>query len=90
MICAILDDALPSSSHGPHAGLITFVDDRPGHDKRYAINCDKIERELGWTPSVSVEEGMRRTVTWYLENRDWWEKIREKGFDVARRQGLGS
>lgn len=90
MICAILDDALPSSSHAPHADLITFVDDRPGHDKRYAINCDKIERELGWTPSVSVEEGMRRTVTWYLENRDWWEKIRKKGFDVARRQGLGS
>ena len=89
MICAVLDDALASSPHAPHAGLITFVDDRPGHDKRYAINCDKIERELGWTPSVSVEEGMRRTVTWYLENRDWWEKIREKGFDVARRQGLG-
>lgn len=89
MICAVLDDALASSPHAPHAELITFVDDRPGHDKRYAINCDKIERELGWTPSVSVEEGMRRTVTWYLENRDWWEKIREKGFDVARRQGLG-
>lgn len=89
MICAVLDDALPSSPHAPHADLITFVDDRPGHDKRYAINCDKIERELGWTPSVSVEEGMRRTVMWYLENRDWWEKIRDKGFNVAKRQGLG-
>lgn len=87
MICAVLDEALPSSA--PHTDLITFVNDRPGHDKRYAINCDKIERELGWKPSISVEEGMRRTVEWYLENRDWWQKIRTKGFDVTKRQGLG-
>ncbi len=89
MICAILDDTLGQSAHAPHADLIAFVDDRPGHDKRYAINCDKIERTLGWSPSVSIEEGMRRTVVWYLENRDWWRRIREKGFDVSRRQGLG-
>ena len=88
-ICAILDDLLPASAHKPHADLINYVDDRPGHDHRYAINCDKIERELGWRPSVSIEEGMRRTVQWYLDNREWWETIRNRGFDVARRQGLG-
>ena len=88
-ICAVLDDLLPTSTHKPHDSLIKYVDDRPGHDHRYAINCDKIERELGWTPSVSIEEGMRRTVQWYLDNRDWWENISNRGFDVAKRQGLG-
>ena len=88
MVCAILDDALPSSQYKPHEDLITFVEDRPGHDHRYAINCDKIERELGWKPSVTIEEGMAETVRWYLNNRDWWEKIRQRGFDVAKRQGL--
>lgn len=89
MICAVLDDELKDSSHRPHEGLIKFVSDRPGHDHRYAINCEKIERELGWTPSLSVEEGMRQTVLWYLNNKEWWEAIRGKGFDVAKRQGLG-
>ena len=89
MICAILDETLPKSPYGPHSNLIKFVDDRPGHDHRYAINCDKIERELGWTPSVSIEEGMRRTVQWYLDNKTWWENIRAGGFDVTKRQGLG-
>ncbi|MEO1135166.1 MAG: dTDP-glucose 4,6-dehydratase [Pseudomonadota bacterium] len=88
MICAILDEELTGSAHAPHDRLIKFVDDRPGHDHRYAINCDKIERELGWTPSLSIEAGMRQTVKWYLDNRDWWEKIRARGFDVAKRQGL--
>ncbi|WP_411816445.1 dTDP-glucose 4,6-dehydratase [Hyphococcus sp. DH-69] len=89
MICAVLDDELSDSPHRPHESLIKFVSDRPGHDHRYAINCDKIERELGWQPSVSVEEGMRQTVLWYLNNKEWWEAIRGKGFDVAKRQGLG-
>ena len=87
MICGILDELVPSSNHRPHENLIEFVADRPGHDQRYAINCDKIERELGWTPSVTIDEGMRKTVEWYLSNRDWWEKVRAKGFDVAKRQG---
>ncbi|WDI32348.1 dTDP-glucose 4,6-dehydratase [Hyphococcus flavus] len=89
MICAILDEELPSSPHRPHENLITFVADRPGHDQRYAINCDKIEQELGWSPSCSIEEGMRNTVRWYLDNRDWWDAIRNQGFDVSARQGLG-
>lgn len=89
MICAILDDELPASTHKPHESLITFVADRPGHDQRYAINCDKIERELGWSPVQSIEEGMRKTVRWYLHNRDWWDAIRNRGFDVSARLGLG-
>ncbi len=89
MICGILDELIPNSGYRPHEELIKFVADRPGHDQRYAINCDKIERDLGWTPSVTIDEGMRKTVEWYLAHRDWWEKTREQGFDVARRQGLG-
>ncbi|WP_375205266.1 dTDP-glucose 4,6-dehydratase [Hyphococcus sp.] len=87
-ICKVLDEELKDSNHAPHEGLINFVADRPGHDQRYAINCDKIERELGWTPAHTIEEGMRDTVKWYLDNRDWWEKIRQRGFDTAKRQGL--
>jgi len=88
MICAILDEELPNASANPHESLIRFVKDRPGHDHRYAINCDKIERDLGWKPSVTIDEGMRRTVRWYLDNKGWWEKIRARGFDTAARQGL--
>jgi dTDP-glucose 4,6-dehydratase len=59
----------------PHS-LIRFVTDRPGHDRRYAIDFSKIERELGWKPSISFEEGIRRTVEWYLTHREWWKKIK--------------
>ncbi|WP_428407772.1 dTDP-glucose 4,6-dehydratase [Hyphococcus sp.] len=88
MICKVLDEELKDAKHAPHTGLIKFVADRPGHDHRYAINCEKIERELGWTPAHTIEDGMRDTVKWYLDNRDWWEKIRQRGFDTAKRQGL--
>lgn len=64
MICGILDEQLPGSEHRPHEELIKFVADRPGHDQRYAINCEKIERDLGWAPSVTIDEGMRKTVEW--------------------------
>lgn len=74
LICGLMDEAAPKNH--PHAELITFVADRPGHDQRYAIDAAKIARELGWRPSVTVEEGMRRTVRWYLDNRAWWEKLR--------------
>jgi dTDP-glucose 4,6-dehydratase len=56
--------------------LITFVKDRPGHDQRYAINCDKLKNELGWKQSVTFEEGLKKTVRWYLENREWIENIK--------------
>jgi dTDP-glucose 4,6-dehydratase len=75
-LCAILDEALPESPHRPHARLITFVEDRPGHDWRYAMDDAKLRRELGWRPSESLETGLRKTVRWYLDNRGWWGPIR--------------
>ena len=72
-ICAILDAKKPAS--GSYADLITFVTDRPGHDARYAIDPTRIGAELGWQPSVSVEEGLARTVDWYLANADWWQPL---------------
>ena len=70
-ICAVIDELCPESQYKPHAGLIKFVTDRPGHDWRYAIDCSRIERELGWTPQVSFEAGIRKTVEWYLQRQDW-------------------
>lgn len=87
-LCAILDELCPNSPHRPHADRIAYVADRPGHDRRYAIDADKIRRELGWTPAVGFEEGLRATVRWYLDRRDWWEPIRAGQYD-GRRIGLG-
>lgn len=70
-LCAMLDERHPESPVTPHASLITFVKDRPGHDRRYAIDARKIGRELGWTPSETFESGIRKTVAWYLDNQDW-------------------
>jgi dTDP-glucose 4,6-dehydratase len=74
-ICRLLDDMLPGSAHWPHEQLITFVADRPGHDRRYAMDATKIRRELRWTPRETFESGLRKTVAWYLDNRWWWEGI---------------
>ena len=74
-VCALLDEFVPESPHRPHAQLITFVTDRPGHDKRYAIDPGKIERELGWMPRHSFESGLRQTVEWCLANQDWYERV---------------
>ncbi|MCC5968276.1 MAG: dTDP-glucose 4,6-dehydratase [Natronohydrobacter sp.] len=85
-LCAILDDLRPKAS-GSYADQITFVADRPGHDARYAIDPTRIATELGWRPSVTVEEGLRRTVEWYLENEDWWRPLQaRKG--VGQRLGV--
>ncbi|MBO9395285.1 dTDP-glucose 4,6-dehydratase [Shimia sp. R9_2] len=73
-LCAILDDLRPRES-GAYADLITFVTDRPGHDARYAIDPARIREELGWRPSVTVEEGLRKTVAWYLDNETWWQPL---------------
>lgn len=73
-LCEILDDLRPRAQ-GPYSDLITFVTDRPGHDARYAIDPTRIAQELGWRPSVTVEEGLRKTVEWYLENEDWWRAL---------------
>lgn len=74
MICSILDRLCPRTE-GNYDELITFVTDRPGHDARYAIDPSRIRNELGWQPSVSLEEGLEKTVRWYLENEDWWKPI---------------
>lgn len=77
-ICSILDERLPESPHVPHSKLIQFVVDRPGHDRRYAMNIDKIASQLGWRPRFSLETGLRETVTWYLDHSDWVEAIRKQ------------
>lgn len=87
-VCTILDELLPDSSHRPHENLITFVADRPGHDLRYAIDSNKIERELGWSQTESFESGLKRTIAWYLENRTWWQRILSGDYQVER-IGLG-
>jgi dTDP-glucose 4,6-dehydratase len=69
-ICACLDEARPRAK-GPHADLIQFVADRPGHDRRYAMDCSKLRAELGWTPRESFDSGLKKTVLWYLENAQW-------------------
>lgn len=74
-VCAILDELKPAADGKPHASLITYVKDRPGHDRRYAIDARKIERELGWKPTETFETGIRKTVAWYLDNMGWVENI---------------
>lgn len=86
-ICGLMDALAPDTGIGPRAKLIRFVADRPGHDLRYAIDASKIERELGWRPQESFESGLERTVRWYLENRDWWGRIRS---GVYRGERLGA
>jgi dTDP-glucose 4,6-dehydratase len=82
-ICGILDRLRPRANSKPHADLITYVTDRPGHDFRYAISAEKMKRELQWQPSVTFEEGLEATVQWYLENRGWCEEV-SKGKYVPR------
>jgi dTDP-glucose 4,6-dehydratase len=77
-ICQILDDLVPHSPYIPHHNLIQYVKDRPGHDRRYAMDTDRIHRDLGWEPQVSLEQGLRMTVSWYLDNSDWVETISAK------------
>ena len=88
-ICGLLDELLPDSPHVPHANLIKFVADRPGHDQRYAIDAGKIERELGWTPAETFETGLKRTVAWYLANDEWCQNVQSGGYRQER-LGLGS
>ena len=87
-ICALLDEIRPRDGGQPHAELITFVTDRPGHDARYAIDANKIARELGWRPSETFETGLRKTVEWYLENQEWAQRV-QSGAYRGERLGLG-
>lgn len=86
-LCAILDEKRPKAA-GSYADQITFVTDRPGHDARYAIDPTRIRTELGWRPSVTVEEGLARTVAWYLENEAWWRPLQARQ-GVGERLGTG-
>ncbi len=88
LICQILDELLPDSPHRPHKNLIEFVTDRPGHDARYAIDASKIERELGWKPQETFATGLRKTVQWYLDNRQWCENVMDGSYQ-QQRLGLG-
>jgi dTDP-glucose 4,6-dehydratase len=83
-ICTTLDALTPRKDGKPYADQITFVTDRPGHDQRYAIDAAKIREDLGWEPQVTFEQGIARTVDWYLGNRDWWGDILAKRYDTGR------
>jgi dTDP-glucose 4,6-dehydratase len=85
-LCAILDEKRPGNR--PYAEQITFVADRPGHDLRYAIDPTRIRTELGWRPSVTLDEGLARTVDWYLANEDWWRALQDRD-GVGKRLGTG-
>jgi dTDP-glucose 4,6-dehydratase len=87
-LCAILDDLRPKPA-GSYADQITFVTDRPGHDARYAIDPARIREELGWRPSVTVEQGLRRTVAWYLDNAPWWQALQDR-HGVGARLGVSA
>jgi dTDP-glucose 4,6-dehydratase len=84
-VCAVLDDINPAEL--PRRELISFVEDRPGHDLRYAMDTSKVRGELGWSPSRTFEEGLRDTVAWYVAHRGWWQPIRERVY-AGRRLGL--
>ena len=88
-LCAILDDLRPRGDGGSYADQITFVTDRPGHDARYAIDPARIRDELGWRPSVTVEEGLRQTAQWYLDNEPWWRGLQDRD-GVGTRLGVSA
>ncbi|WP_374649313.1 dTDP-glucose 4,6-dehydratase [Rhizorhabdus sp.] len=83
-ICAALDRLQPRADGRSYASQISFVADRPGHDRRYAIDASKIRDELGWEPQVSFDEGIERTVRWYLDNRRWWQEILDARYATER------
>jgi dTDP-glucose 4,6-dehydratase len=74
-VCALLDELCPNDPVVPHRSLVTFVKDRPGHDRRYAIDARKIERDLHWRPQETFESGIRKTIHWYLEHDEWVEEV---------------
>ncbi len=85
-ICELLDELRPRDTElGSYKELITFVTDRPGHDRRYAIDAAKIQRELGWVPQETFDSGIRKTVLWYLENSQWWQNVLSGNYRLGRR-----
>lgn len=86
MLCELMDELAPNLPVNPAKNLITYVKDRPGHDRRYAIDATKIKTELGWSPAVTVESGLRKTVEWYLANRSWWEPLLSEEYQAYYRK----
>ncbi|MGJ8563414.1 MAG: dTDP-glucose 4,6-dehydratase [Alphaproteobacteria bacterium] len=85
-LCRLMDELRPAKDGTSYTSLISFVDDRPGHDRRYAIDATKIKAELGWTPTISVDAGFKQTVQWYLDNQAWWQPLLAVR-KVSERQG---
>ena len=83
-IARLLDELAPDPRGGSHAALISFVADRPGHDKRYAIDAGKIRRELGWAPQETFSSGLRKTVRWYLDHEPWWRRVVDGSYRLQR------
>ena len=83
-ICALLDERRPREDGKPRASQITFVRDRPGHDRRYAIDASKLQGELGWKPSVTFEQGIEQTIDWYLENQEWVNRVLDGSYQFER------
>jgi dTDP-glucose 4,6-dehydratase len=88
-ICDLLDEILPDPGRQPRRRLITFVKDRPGHDLRYAVDCARIEAELAWHPRESIESGLRKTIQWYLDHRDWVDRVRSGEYQQWVKQHYG-
>ena len=86
-LCKILDELRPDSPHAPHLNLVTYVKDRPGHDRRYAIDFSKLNQELGWSPQEDIESGLRKTVQWYLDNPNWCQAVTSQNY-ARERLGL--
>ena len=86
LICDLLDEYIPVMPHSGNSfrDLITFVKDRPGHDVRYAVDATKINKELGWRPNETFESGIRKTVQWYINNKNWWERILSGSYNLGR------
>jgi dTDP-glucose 4,6-dehydratase len=87
-ICDLVDELSPPANGGSAHDLIRFVPDRPGHDRRYAIDFSKIHGELGWQPATKMDDGLRRTVEWYLTHREWVNRVRSGEYQ-RQRLGLG-
>ena len=84
IICTILDELRPRPDGNSYAELINYVQDRPGHDFRYAINASKIKNDLGWKPKETFETGIRKTIQWYLDNENWWRQIQDGTYNQQR------
>ncbi len=80
IICSLLDELVPDSQHKPHASLITYITDRPGHDVRYAIDASKIDSDLGWLPQETFETGIKKTIQWYLDNNEWCQHVQDGSY----------